>query len=157
LIAVISAILLLSLTGFIEDYRYHTPSRASMAMQYGMRDIVHTINSMQGSYEKVFLSRTLSVPNIWVQFYLKIDPGQVQDASRAWLRYEAMGLKYLDQLNGYILGKYEFGDIVIPDLKGQNYLVVGRPEEFPPSVKKVTEFGYLDGRPSYIIVDANGL
>jgi hypothetical protein len=156
-VATTAAILLASLFGFLEDYKYHTQVRASKAMQYGMKDIVDTINSRQAGYEKVFLSRTLSVPNIWIQFYSKMDPRQVQEASRAWLRYEAIGIKYLDQLDEYILGKYVFGDLVLPDLKGQNYLVVGRPEEFPSSAKRVAEFSYLDGSPSYIMVDANEL
>jgi 4-amino-4-deoxy-L-arabinose transferase-like glycosyltransferase len=157
LVATTAVILLVSFLSFLEDYRYHAPVRASKAMQYGMKDIVDTINSRQASYEKVFLSRSLSVPNIWIQFYLKMDPRQVQEASRAWLRYEAKGVKYLDQLDEYILGKYVFGDLVLPDLKGQNYLVVGRPEEFPSSAKRVAEFSYLDGSPSYIMVDANEL
>ena len=150
-------ILLGFLAGFLEDYKYHAPPRASKAMQYGMRDIMATINSIQGNYEGVVLSRTLSVPNVWVQFYMLVDPNEVQDASRVWLRYEKLGIKYLDQLNVYSLSKYTFGDIVISDLKGMDYLVVGRPEEFPAHVKPISTFSYLDGNPSYVLVDANEL
>ena len=150
-------ILLGFLAGYLEDYKYHAPPRASKAMQYGMRDIMATINSIQGNYEGVVLSRTLSVPNVWVQFYMLVDPNEVQDASRVWLRYEKLGIKYLDQLNVYSLSKYTFGDIVISDLKGMDYLVVGRPEEFPAHVKPISTFSYLDGNPSYVLVDANEL
>ena len=150
-------ILLGSLAGFLEDYRYHAPLRASKAMQYGMRDIMATINSIEGNYEGVVLSRTLSVPNIWAQFYMQVDPSEVQDASRVWLRYEKLGIKYLDQLNEYSMAEFTFGDIVISDLKGMNYLVVGRPEEFPSHVAPLATFTYLDGAPSYILVDANEL
>ena len=150
-------ILLGSLAGFLEDYRYHAPLRASKAMQYGMKDIMATINSIEGNYEGVVLSRTLSVPNIWAQFYMQVDPSEVQDASRVWLRYEKLGIKYLDQLNEYSMAEFTFGDIVISDLKGMNYLVVGRPEEFPSHVAPLATFTYLDGAPSYILVDANEL
>ena len=150
-------ILLGSLAGFWEDYRYHVPPRASKAMQYGMKEIMTTINSIEGNYERVVLSRTLSVPNIWVQFYMQVDPTNVQQASRAWIRYEKLGIKYLDQIDEYSLGKYTFGDIVISDVKGKDYLVIGRPQEFPSGVVPLATFNYLDGSPSYILVDANEL
>jgi len=150
-------ILLGSLAGFLEDYRYHAPLRASKAMQYGMRDIMATINSIEGNYEGVVLSRTLSVPNIWVQFYMRLDPSEVQDASHVWLRYEKLGIKYLDQLNEYSLAKFTFGDIVINDLKDRNLLVVGRKEEFPVQTKPIASFNYLNGEGAYVLVDANEL
>ena len=154
MILMVSAV---SLAGFLENYYYHAPQRASKAMQYGMKDMVSTISKMEGNYDEIVLSRTLSVPNIWVQFYQKTDPSIVQRASRSWLRYEAQGFKYLDQISEYSLDKYTFGDIVIDDLRGRNVLAVGRVWEFPSDVKPLATIEYLDGEPAFILVDANEL
>jgi len=154
---IVVIILGLSLAGFLDDYRNFLPQKSSNAMQYGMRELVSTISKIEDNYEQIVLSRTLSVPNIWVQFYEMVDPKLVQKSSRSWLRYESQGVKYLDQIREYSLGKYSFGDIIIDDLKGQNILAVGRVWEFPENVRTIAAIKYLDGEPAFILVDANGL
>jgi hypothetical protein len=145
------------LAGFLQDYRYYAPQMSSKAMQYGMGELVDTINKVEGKYDSIVLSRTLSVPNIWIQFYEVVDPRLVQKASRSWLRYESQGVKYLDQISQYSLGKYSFGDVVIEDLKGQKTLVVGRDWEFPEDVRTLATIKYLDGESAFILVDAHDL
>ena len=156
-VGLLLGILLLSLTAFLESYRYHAPSYASKSMQSPMRAIIAQVSDLEVGYEEVVLSRTLSVPNIWVQFYEKVDPRVVQKASKIWLRYEVQKVGYLDQIDEYSLGKYTFGDIIIDDLKGRNLLVVGRREEFPASTIPLASFNYLNGEPAYVLVDANDL
>ena len=154
---VLFAILTLSFASFSKNYRYYAPPNASRSMQYGMKQLMANINSMQGSYDQVVLSRTLSVPNIWVQFYNQVDPKEVQMASQSWLSYEKQGVKYLDQIHEYALGRYTFGDIVVNDLKGRNVLAVGRPYEFGKNVNPLATKTYLNGEAAFILVDANGL
>jgi hypothetical protein len=90
------------------------------------------------------LGRSLSVPNIWVEFYLKIDPKEVQLASKDWLRYESEGHAYLDQLAYFRLGKYVFSDIDAVKLKyGEKTLIVGRPKDFPYDVKPTAKVNFL--------------
>lgn len=150
-------LLSLSLAAFLESYRYHAPLYASKAMQYPMAAIIAQVSELEKDYDGVVLSRTLSVPNIWVEFYEKLDPVAVQRASKTWLRYEAQGVGYLDQIDEYTLGKYTFGDIVMDDIKGRNLLVVGREWEFPAQTKPLASFNYLNGEPAYVLVDANEL
>ena len=151
------ALLATSLAGFLENYRYQAPVKASGSMQYGMRELIATIYSIEGGYDEVVLSRTLSVPNIWIQFYNKVDPRKVQEASAFWLDYEAQGVKYLDQKTKYTLGKYTFGDIVVRELSGRKALVVGRPSEFPKNTRPLGTIRYLNGEAAFILVNANGL
>jgi len=151
------AFLTISLAGFLENYRYQAPVKASGSMQYGMRELVATIDSIEGGFDEVVLSRTLSVPNIWVQFYNKVDPRKVQEASSSWLSYEEQGVQYLDQITKYSLGKYTFGDIVIRELRGRKALVVGRPSEFPRNTRPIATIRYLNGEVAFILVNANGL
>lgn len=149
--------LALSLAVFSENYIYHAPLYASKSMQSPMRGLITRVYDLEKNYDGVVLSRTLSVPNIWVQFYEKTDPRVVQRASKAWLRYETQGVGYLDQMDEYTLGKYTFGDVIIEDLKGRNILAVGRKSEFPPETKYLATFNYLNGEPAYVLVDANEL
>jgi 4-amino-4-deoxy-L-arabinose transferase-like glycosyltransferase len=151
-------ILLVSLASFVENYVYHEPVQAAVAMQSGYKKMMDKISNVEGNYDSVVISRTLSVPNIWVQFYAQIDPKMVQRASQAWLYYEDEGVLYLDQKNEYRLGKYVFGDIKPFELSQQeNTLAVGRLNEFPEGARTLDTFYYANGDRSFVMMDSKDL
>jgi len=146
---------LISLLFFIEDYRYHANVRGAKFMQYGMKEVVGYISEVEDKYGEILLSRSLSVPNIWVQFYQKIDPRIVQRSSKDWLIYEKKGYVSIDQMSEYPLGKYIFGSIEKQKLAGKDsLLVVGKPEEFRENQEALEIINYPNGSPAYLIVDA---
>jgi len=148
-------IFIASFTFFIENYLYHAPAKAAASMQYGRKQMIEYINQVEGEYDEIFISRTVSAPNIWVQFYKKINPKAVQLASKEWLQYEHSGFGYLDQLDGYRLGKYTFGSIDRNSLKEKGkVLVVGKPEEFGENFKPLEVILYPDNKPAFYIADA---
>jgi 4-amino-4-deoxy-L-arabinose transferase-like glycosyltransferase len=155
---VIVLLIFTSLMAFTEDYFYHEPTQASVAMRSGYKKMMDKVLSVESNYDLVVISRTLSVPNIWVQFYGKVDPKLVQGASRSWIYYEDEGVLYLDQKKEYRLGKYIFGDINPSDLSQQrNTLVVGKLSEFPEGVKTLDTFYYSNGERSFVMVDTKEL
>lgn len=157
----IFVVFFLSLIFFIEDYFYNAPYAQAEAMQQEMRETMKTVSTIESDYQSIVLSRALSVPNIWVEFYLKVDPREVQLASKDWLRYESEGHAYLDQLPEYRLGKYVFSGIDPVKLKyGEKTLVVGRPNEFPYNVKPTKTIYFLSIKPKeavYVVDSKTGL
>jgi 4-amino-4-deoxy-L-arabinose transferase-like glycosyltransferase len=149
---------IISLIFFFEDYRYHAKLRGAKAMQYGMRETMEFIGSVEDNYSEILLSRSLSVPNIWVQFYLKVDPVQVQEATKQWVAYEKQGYVSIDQMSQYSLGKYTFSGIDKEGLaKEKRVLVVGKPDEFKASQEVLKAIYYPDKIPAYVIVDSKNM
>ena len=145
--------ILISFLAFSEDYLYHNPIHAAQAMHYGMRDLFTSVSVEEGKYKEIRVSRSLSVPQIWVAFYNKWDPGDYQNESRNWLVYESSGFKFIDQLEGYKLGKYSFGTVDWSVFKNSpGYLLVGKSDEFPREVQPMKRFYYPDTKASYSVV-----
>jgi 4-amino-4-deoxy-L-arabinose transferase-like glycosyltransferase len=151
-------ILLSSLTSFLEDYIYHAPINAAASMRYGNRQALLDVSKVEDQYEHIFMSRSLSVPQVWVEFYEKWNPADVQKASKDWLRYEKEGYAYLDQLDGYKLGKFTFGSINFNTInKMGKVLIVGTPGEFPETTEALEVINYPDGKPAIYLVDSSEL
>ena len=150
-------ILFASLIFFLEDYLFHAPVHASESMQYGRGELINYVSGIEDKYDKIFMSRTLSVPHIWVAFYKKWDPKDHQKESIEWLKYEEEGWQYLDQISQYSLGKYTFGSIDLGSLKKENALIVGTPEEFPESALVLSKFYYLNGEEAFYVVESKSL
>ena len=78
-------------------------------MLAGRKELVEVA---QDSKDKnIILSKKLSEPQIYVAFYTKWDPADYQKESQDWLEYEKIGLKFVDQLGEYKLGRFTFKDI----------------------------------------------
>jgi len=152
-LAYISAFLI-SAIFFFEAYFYVAPRQDADGMLFGRREAVSYIQSNQGRYKEIIVSRTLSEPQIFVAFYLKIDPAVYQKDSTDWLRYKDMGVPFVDQLGEYRLGKYVFKNInYIDDSKIPNVLLVGKPIEFPSDIVPTSEIDFPNQNPDIYIVD----
>jgi 4-amino-4-deoxy-L-arabinose transferase-like glycosyltransferase len=149
--------ILLSLTSlvfFLEDYRFHAPRSGADGMLYGRKEAMEYVSKVAGEYQNIIVSRSLSEPQIYVAFYTKFDPVIYQKESADWLRYEEMGLPFVDQLGEYRLGKYTFKNInYIDDSKIPNVLIVGKPKEFPDGIAPVKAVLYPNQQPALYIVD----
>ncbi|MCH7641370.1 hypothetical protein IID22_04190, partial [Patescibacteria group bacterium] len=148
----------ISLVFFLEDYLYHAPLRASSSMHQGKGSAIKFVNELEDQYDEIVLSRTLSTPNIWLAFYTAYDPDSYQKASKDWLRYEDDGFQFLDQLSGYRLGKYTFGDINLDRAeKEKKILFVSTPGEVQREIEYLDTVYYPDGNPAIYIFDNQAL
>lgn len=142
---------------FAEKYLYHAPNANARSMSYGFAQAFGYINEVSGNYQRIIIDREFSEPQMFTAFYTKMDPLLVQKESVDWLRYETLGLKFVDQLGEYKLGKFIYKDIdQIADLKLPSTLLVGRPKDFPLDVKAVKTISYPDGKPAILIVESLG-
>jgi len=148
-------IMLVSFISFLEDYIYHAPINGAPSMQWGTKEAIDFVSNIESNYDEVLISRSLSVPQIWVAFYQKRDPVEIQEASKEWLAYEKEGLVAIDQLGEYRLGKYVFGTVDLNVLREstQKILIVAEPEEFKWETNTLKTIVYPDGKPAYSIMD----
>jgi len=137
-----------SLTFFLEDYFYHGPKVSAQSMSYGWRELMPRLASIAREYDQVFVSRSLSEPHIFVAFYSQMDPKIYQSYSQNWKDFDKNGLKFLDQYDGYYLGKYRFGNLNLDKAKLQKTLLVGRPQDIPHEFGQYFSIYYPNGDPA---------
>ncbi len=148
------AILLVSLIFFLENYLFHAPVQNSRSMSYGWRQVAEYLKNTEGDYSQIIISKRFSEPQIYIAFYNQFDPKVVQDASRDWLRYEAEGKLFVDQLGEYKLGKYIFKtfDYKLESGLG-SMLFIGQPQDFPQNIIAQKTVFFPGGKPAILIVD----
>jgi hypothetical protein len=150
----IVVLLFISLASFLENYIYHSPATSAPAMSYGWRETVNFVKGIEDNYNEIVVSRAFSESQIFVAFYSQMDPGIVQENSEDWLRYEEMGLPFVDQLGEYRLEKYTFRDINFSvDQKLPDTLILGTPREFPEDIIPLKTVYYPNGKEAVLIVD----
>jgi len=152
------AIFILFFVAFVEDYLYHAPISGAQSMHYGVSEVINYAESVESDYTKIFISRSLAVPNIWVAFYGKWDPREYQKASDGWKKYQVEGYQYIDQISEYGMGNYKFGSIDIQKLRTEGKtLIVGRPEEFPHDIETIKVVDYPNGDSAYYFVESTSV
>lgn len=151
-------VLVICFAKFVVDYVYYMPTQAGEAMQTGRDEMAKYLDGIDGQYDKIRVSRSLGVPHIWIMFYQKWDPVDVQKYSKDWLAYDDGEKVSIDQYDGYKLGKYIFGNIFYEDRsKEVNTLFVGRPEDFPYDVKPLKIIENSAKKPSVFIVESTSI
>ena len=136
---------IVSLFFFGEDYLFHSPYVSAPSMSYGWRELIPRLQPFAGRFPDVRFSRSLSEPHIFVAFYTRYNPRQYQQASASWPR----NVKFLDQFDGYYLGKYRFGNIYPIDSVTTPTLFIGKPENFPPGFPEYFHIDYPLFPPGY--------
>jgi 4-amino-4-deoxy-L-arabinose transferase-like glycosyltransferase len=148
------SLLVLSLLGFLKIYVYNAPNQMASSMNYGWKATMDFVGKRQDNYREIIISRRFSEPQIFVEFYLKVDPSLVQKESQDWLRYAEKKLPFLDQLGEYKLGKYTISDLNYREKEGlENTLLIGKPEDFPEGVKPVFSVNPAFGKPLIWVVE----
>lgn len=153
---VFSSVLIIYLANsvfFAEDYLYHAPSILASGMNYGFKELISRVIPLSQRYAQVRVDRGLSEPHIYFAFYGQIPPSQYQAASQSWLDFEKKGLKFLDQFDGYTLGKYRFGNLDYSAQAKQSTLFVGRSSEFPENSPTHFSLYYPNGQQSITVAD----
>lgn len=149
---VILVYFVVSFVFFLEKYFVDAPRQNSRFMGYGWRQASVYLNKMEGSFDRIVVSKSFSEPQMFVAFYMRVAPEFFQDESSDWLRYEKEGLKFVDQLGEYHLGKFVFRRINPgSDMKIPAMLLVGKPEDFPGIVPDYV-INYPDGEKAIYFV-----
>jgi 4-amino-4-deoxy-L-arabinose transferase-like glycosyltransferase len=153
-------VILLTLNFFYFSYFYFVklPSKPPSSLRYGYENIFNEVFKRENNFDYILIDKTtFSEPQIFVAFYGKLDPLAFQLASQDWLRYEAYGKNYVDQIDSYNLGKYLFEgvDWQNRDSKRINTLIVSSARSFPEDIRSEYDFKNSKGEIIYRIVSTN--
>lgn len=144
--------IVVSMAFFLEDYYFHSARIFGPSRNYGYREAFLRAKPMLDTYPDVRLSRSLSSPHIFAAFYWQIDPSFYQKESQKWVDFDKK-YKFLDQMDGYTLGKFRFGDIHPTDRVDHPTLYIGRRDEFPLSFPEYFHIDDPTGAVSVIVAE----
>jgi 4-amino-4-deoxy-L-arabinose transferase-like glycosyltransferase len=145
----------LSLCFFMEDYIYHSPRSSAPAMSYGWKEALTRAAPMFDRFSEIRFSRSLSEPQVFAAFYLRIDPREYQAASANWADFNVKGFRFLDQYDGYRLGKFRFGNINASEPVNVPTLYFGRPEDFPINTPEFFHIDFPNGQTAIKVSSKN--
>ncbi len=138
--------LALSWVLFLEGYFFELPKSGAPKMSYGWRELVLYLKKSDNAGKRLIISRSLSEPQAFLMFYLRLDPKTVQRETPSWLEYQTKGYQFVDRLDRYSLGNAEIRRLAFPeDLREENALLIGRPEDFE-LYAKIIEEGLVSGK-----------
>ncbi len=150
---IVIVLMFVSLAFFVQNYVYQSPVVTSEGMNFGWRDLMTRVTPIANRFPEVRFSRSLSEPHIYVAFYQKIDPAVYQSYSKQWVSFVDKGYKFLDQVDGYYLGNYRFGDLKYLEPVEKDTLYIGRPDNFPELKSNYIEVFYPSGKKAIIVAE----
>lgn len=144
-----------SLIGRTDYYLFHAFNRNLGGLKYGYQEVVEYLEQNQQKYDQIIFTKVHSEPHMFLAFYSRMDPYDLQAYSKNWKYFEKSGFKFLDMIN-YQMGKYHFRDITWHQDKNlKNALIVASPSELPPEVNpKIIVKDHLN-KPLFLLVETN--
>jgi 4-amino-4-deoxy-L-arabinose transferase-like glycosyltransferase len=121
---------ILHISFFIEDYVFHAPRLNAPSMSYGWSEAISRFKPISSQYSQIKVSRSFSESQIFIAFYWPVPPSEYQKSSVTWSDFNQKGFRFLDQLDGYYLGNFRFGDLNPNDPVTVPTLLIGKPDEF---------------------------
>lgn len=128
-ILVLSALLSFNIYYYLHDYYIHYPRDWSGEWQYGYREMVNYVSSVENKYDEIYITNALGRPYIYFAFYQKlslVDFLSQRTADRDWFGFWDVKA----------LGKIKFDFRTLPGAKGK-ILLVNTPKNLPADFKLV--------------------
>jgi 4-amino-4-deoxy-L-arabinose transferase-like glycosyltransferase len=114
--------------------------------QYGYEQIMPDIKRAQDKYAKIIVTNQppLDQTHMFFLFYLKYPPQEYQKAGNVTSGFRET----------HSFGRFEFRPIDWnKEDKSSNILYVGRPQDFPDTIKTIKQVNYLNGKPAIKLVE----
>jgi 4-amino-4-deoxy-L-arabinose transferase-like glycosyltransferase len=138
---ILLTLLLINLAYFTHDYFAHYPSEFSGEWQYGYKQSIAYVQSVQSKYDYIQVTNALGRPYIYYLFYTKTLPADYRQT--AVIHRDAFGFVTVESF-----GKYLFPDKFGYSLsKGKKVLYINTPYNLPKNVKILKMFYLLNGQP----------
>ena len=139
LIVFVGLVMIFEMTKFIHSYITHYPYEYSQEWQYGYKQSIGYVESVQNNYNQIDVTNSLGRPYIYYLFYMKTPP--VVYRSEAIIHRDAFGFVTIE---GF--GKYRFGENLqsMPNAN-KKVLFMDVPNKVPQNAKIQKKFYNLDG------------
>ena len=136
---------LLLVTSYLHTYHVHYPKKWAASWQFGYKQAVEIVSSLQDDYDRVFFTRKYGRPYIFLLFHQKYPPlryWESKDSERDWYGFQTV--KGFD--------KYRFGDIPLNEFaEGEKWLLVTGPDGMPKEARPMTKVLFPDGETAFEI------
>lgn len=129
----------LNIAFYLNQYFVQQNYYTSVDWQYGYKQAVDALKSIEGKYSKVIVTNKppLDQSYMFFLFYLQYPPEIYQEENAVKL---SGGFR-----ENHRFGKYEFRPIEWEEEKNKVILYIGRPGDFPEGVKILKDIKYLNG------------
>ncbi len=143
IVVFIFSLLFFNFSYHIHGYYVHYPREYSGEWQYGYKESVEYVRSVENSYNQIFITSDLGRPYIYYLFYTKTDPRIFREDSV--IKRDPFGFVTVE---GF--GKYHFADHIVKGQKKGESLYIQTPKKIPPKSKKLKNFYLLNNDISLI-------
>ncbi|MDP2585497.1 MAG: glycosyltransferase family 39 protein [Candidatus Levybacteria bacterium] len=136
----VGIILFANLFYFFRNYIVHYPYEFSGEWQYGYKDSVEYVKSVEKNFNNIYITSDMGRPYIYYLFYTKTDPRIFREESV--VRRDAFGFVTIDRF-----GKYNFlNDVTkINNGRGDKNLFIKTPNNVPEKANRLKTFNILNG------------
>lgn len=137
LVGLFLSLLFLNVVYFLHGYLTHYPREFSGEWQYGYKESIKYVSSVENKYNQIAVTSELGRPYIYYLFYKRIDPADFRKTAK--IKREAFGFVTVEGFGKYIFSK----DLNL--IRGNNILYVNVPGKVPSSANLVKTFYLLNG------------
>jgi len=149
-------IYVISVISLLGKYFVSQKYQGAEAMLWGRESMITYLsqNDISPYSTKTVIDKRLSEPQIYVAFFMEIDPVDYQKWSQNWEVYREADVKFVDQLDEYEMGKFLFTTNFEEkgDRFNNEYVLVGKPEEFSSTTTPDFVVRNPDGSDSIYVV-----
>lgn len=138
-------LLIASISYFWHNYFNHYVKEYSSEWQYGYKQAISEINSIEGSYNNIVVSEAYGRSYMYTLFYTRTDPSIYFSSKRS--TFDAAGFYHV-----FGFGKYKFPDRGIGSFE-EGTLYVGLPSEAPGGARVLATVNRPNGDPAFVIFD----
>jgi len=136
-------------TRYLHEYYVHYTYQYPTAWEYGFRELVSYVDSVQDKYQKIWVTDKYDQPYIMFLFYSKYDPSKFQDNHK---------LTFRDKFNFSTVrdfDKFHFENTPWEKVKDvHNALIVAAPEDIPDKgASLIKTINFPNGLPAFKIVE----
>lgn len=150
----IVGILICEAVAFISIYFYWYPRVSASDWQYGYKEAIQYVQENKDKYDKIVMTKWFGEPQLFVAFYTKWDPSSFQPENAKLIRYEQENRAWLDQLEPYEVGDWQFKYINwVEEVKSPRTLYIGKKDDFWVDSKIVKTINYPNGEPAFLLVE----
>lgn len=143
LITFLSVLLLANFFYFFRNYSVHYPHEFSGEWQYGYKDSIEYVKSVESKYDNIYITGDLGRPYIYYLFYTKTDPSIFRENSI--VRRDVFGFVAVDGFD-----KYKFMNSETKINKNGKNLFINTAKNVPSGANRLKNFYLLNNNISLV-------
>lgn len=142
--AVLGFAIIFNVSYFLHGYYAHYPRDYSGEWQYGYKESIAYVSSVQDEYDEIHITEEIGRPYIYYLFYMQTDPKEFRKEAK--VERDSFGFVTVPEF-----GKYKFKKNVTPVGKSEKkVLYITIPSDMPEGGNVLQEFKLLNGQTQFV-------